>query len=212
MALMRDGLWGIVNETEIAPEGGDADQRAKFLCKRDRALATIVLAVEPSLLYLIGDPKNPVEVWKKLQDQFQKKSWANRLALRRQLHSLRLKDGESVQEHIKVMTELFSELAIVGDKIQDEDRVVYQLARLPDSFDTLVTALEVNEEVPKMEVVIERILHSDKKQKEKNVDNLEDHAMASKQQFRRKSTQCFQCGKYGHIKKYCCSISEQTRI
>ena len=81
MALMRDGLWGIVNETEIAPEGGDADQRAKFLCKRDRALATIVLAVEPSLLYLIGDPENPVEVWKKLQDQFQKKTWANRLAL-----------------------------------------------------------------------------------------------------------------------------------
>ena len=143
MALMQDGLWGIVNETEIAPgEGGDADQRAKFLCKRDRALATIVLAVEASLLYLIGDPENPVEVWKKLQDQFQKMTWANRLALRRRLHSLRLKDGESVQEHIKVMTELFSELAIVGDKIQDEYRVVYLLASLPDSFDTLVTALK----------------------------------------------------------------------
>ena len=154
-----------------------ADQRAKFLCKRDRALATIVLAVEPSLLYLIGDPENPVEVWKKLQDQFQKKTWANRLALRRRLHSLRLKDGESVQEHIKVMTELFSELAIVDDKIQDEDRVAYLLASLPDSFDTLVTAFEVNEEVPKLEVVIERILHSDKKQKEKNVDNFDDHAM-----------------------------------
>ena len=38
---------------------------------------------------------------------------------------------------------------------------MYLLASLPDSFDTLVTALEVNEEVPKMEVVIERILHSD---------------------------------------------------
>ena len=123
---------------------------------------------------------------------------------------MRLKDGESVQEHIKVMTELFSELPIVGDKIQDEDRVVYLLASLPDSFDTLVTALEVNEEVPKMEVVIERILHSDKKQKEKNVDNFEDRAMASKQQFRRKSTQCFQCGKYGHIKKYCRSESDKV--
>ena len=104
MALVRDGLWGIVEGTETAPPAeGTADRRSKFIARRDRALATIVLAVEPSLLYLIGDPKAPAVVWQKLQDQFQKKTWAN---LRRRLHSLRLRDGESVQEHIKTMIEL----------------------------------------------------------------------------------------------------------
>ena len=48
MALVRDGLWEIVSGTETAPAGGDG--RSKFLARRDRALATIVLAVEPSLL------------------------------------------------------------------------------------------------------------------------------------------------------------------
>ena len=67
----------------------------------DRALAVIVLSVDPSLFYLIGDPEDPVAVWKKLEDQFQKKSWATKLELRCKLHSLRLKDGESVQEHTK---------------------------------------------------------------------------------------------------------------
>ena len=105
-----------------------------------------MLAVEPSLLYLIGDPEDPVVVWQKLQDQFQKKTWANKLVLRRRLHSLRLRDGESVQEHIKTMIELFNELAIVGDAIDEEDRVVYLLASLPDSFNTLVTVLEANED------------------------------------------------------------------
>ena len=81
MALVRDGLWGIVNGTETTPHEGEADRRSKFLARRDRALATIVLAVEPSLLYLIGDPEDPVVVWKSLQDQFQKKTWANKLAL-----------------------------------------------------------------------------------------------------------------------------------
>ena len=52
------------------------------------------------------------------------------------------------------MTELFNKLAIVGDAIEEEDRVVYLLASLPDSYNTLVTALEAHEEVPKMEVVI----------------------------------------------------------
>ena len=132
MALVRDGLWGIVSGTETAPEGGGSD-RTKFLARRDRALATIVLAVNPSLLYLLGDPEDPVTVWQKLQNQFQKKTWANKLALRRRLHSLQLRDGESVQEHIKAMTELFNELAIVGDAIEEDDRVVYLLTSLPDS-------------------------------------------------------------------------------
>ena len=43
---------------------------SNFFARRDRALATIVLAVELSLLYLIGDPEDPVTVWQKLQNQF----------------------------------------------------------------------------------------------------------------------------------------------
>ena len=110
MALVRDGLWGIVSGTQTAPEGGG--NRTKFLARRDRALGTIILAVDPSLLYLLGDPEDPVAVWQKLQNQFQKKMWAKKLALRCRLHSLQLRDGESIQEHIKAMTELFYELAI----------------------------------------------------------------------------------------------------
>ena len=134
MALVRDGLWDIVNGTETAPDEGEADCCSKFLARQDRALATIVLAVEPSLFYLIGNPENPVVVWKRLQDQFQKKTWANKLDVRWRLHTLQLKDGEPVQGHIKAMMELFNELAIVGNVIQDEDCVIYLLASLPDSF------------------------------------------------------------------------------
>ena len=49
----------------------------KFVSQRDKALATIVLSVDPSVLYLIGDLEDPVVVWKKLSDQFQKKTWGN---------------------------------------------------------------------------------------------------------------------------------------
>ena len=92
-----------------------ASDRAKFTSRRDRTLATVVLSVDTSLLYLIGDPEDPVTVWKKLADQFEKKTWANRLDLHRKLHSLRLKDGDSALEHIKVMTELFDALSVAGE-------------------------------------------------------------------------------------------------
>ena len=193
MALVREGLWGIVAGTETAPEGEGADP-SKFLARRDRALATIVLAVDPSLLYLIGEPEDPVAVWEKLQDQFQKKTWANRLALRRRLHSLRLRDGESVQDHVKTMTELFNELALVGDEIGKDDRVVYLLASLPESFNTLVTAMEASETVPKMEVVTERLLYAERKQKEKaSVDISAETVMTAKEDARGRGFKCHHC-------------------
>ena len=128
--------WNIVNDMEMAQEDRTSESYVKFCTRRDRALATIVLSVEPSLLYLVGNPEDPVAVWKKLSDQFQKKTWANRLVLRQRLHSLRLKDGDSVQEHVKAMTELFIELSVIGDEVTEEDRVVYLLASLPDSYNT----------------------------------------------------------------------------
>ena len=106
MALKKDGLWTIVDGSETPPDASAAAEYAKFIARRDRALAVIVLSVAPSLLYLIGDPESPVVVWTKLADQFERKSWANKLELRRKLYSLRLKGGESVQKHIKSLTDV----------------------------------------------------------------------------------------------------------
>ena len=58
------------------------------------------------------------------------------------------------------MTELSNELAVVGDAIADDDKVVYLLASLPESYNTLFIALEANKKVPDMEVVVERLLHT----------------------------------------------------
>ena len=201
MALIKDGLWGIVNGSEAAPDETDADKHAKFVSRRDRALATIVLSIDPTLLYLIGDPEDPVVVWKKLANQFQKKTWANKLELRRKLFSLRLKDGDAIQDHIKAMIEIFDELSVIDEPVKEEDRVVQLLASLPDSYNVLVTALEANAEVPKMEVVTERLLHEERKMKNRGdmpVSN--EEALAAKYG---RGPRCRFCKKFGHIKRNC---------
>ena len=60
MALMKEGVWKIVDGTETAPRADDAGY-AKFVERRDRALAIVVLAIDPALLYLIGEPTDPTE-------------------------------------------------------------------------------------------------------------------------------------------------------
>jgi len=82
---------------------------------------------------------------------------------------LQLKEGQSVQEHVKEITETFNELSAVGDNIDDKDRVIYPLVSLPESYKVLVTALEVNIDVPDMETVVECLLHHEEwKMKEKD--------------------------------------------
>ena len=62
MALLIKGkLWGIVSRTEQFP-GVKDENFPKFLTRKGKALATIVLSVETSLLYLLGKPEDPTEV------------------------------------------------------------------------------------------------------------------------------------------------------
>ena len=55
-------------------------------------------------------------------------------------------EGGSVNEHKTNMTEIFQELAVIGDVLSEQDRVVHLLASLADAYDMLVTALEAQVE------------------------------------------------------------------
>ena len=60
IALIRDGVWNIINGTEIVPDSRtEMGLHAKYLSHKHCALVMIVLSLEPSILYLIGDPDDP---------------------------------------------------------------------------------------------------------------------------------------------------------
>ena len=163
-------------------------------------LAVFVLAMNPSLLYLIGaDPKDPVVVWKALANQFQRNTWANKLELKQKLFSLRLTDGRSVQEHIKTMTEIFDELSAIDEPVKEEDRVVYLLASLPECNNVLVTALEASTEVPALAVVTKRLLHEESKLKNRSPELGQEGALIT----RLKRARCHFCHKPRHFKRDC---------
>lgn len=124
---------------------------------------------------------------------------------------MKLKDGGSVSDHIKAMTEVFEELAVIGDAVSEEDRVLHLLASLPESYNVLVTALEAqSESVPKWELVTERLLHEELKLKEK----APAHAIGRGEEGRKalvtgqkrrpkKQLPCHFCRKPGHFKREC---------
>ena len=76
-----------------------------------------------------------------------------------------MKEDDSVHNHIKLTTETFDELSVIGDSLNEEDRVVHLLASLPQSYDMLVTALEANQDVPKWALLTERLLNEENERK-----------------------------------------------
>jgi hypothetical protein len=74
-----------------------------------------------------------------------------------------------MSSHIKAMTEVFNDLAVIGAPMEDEEKVVTLLASLPETYNTcmLVTALEASSEVPQMELVTERLLYEERKLNER---------------------------------------------
>ena len=202
-------MWKIVKGEEIAPVDNPAALN-KFNERSDKALSTIVLAVAPSLLYLLGDPEDPVEVWKALESQFQARTWANKLNLKCKLHNLKLEENKSVQEHLKAMTEIFDELAVIGYPVEEEDRAVQMLASLPESYSMIKTAFEASPEVPKLAVLTEKLINEERKIKEKRktvqMRESTSNVLFAGANFAGASSRqkvCFYCGKTGHIKRFC---------
>ena len=68
-----------------------------------------------------------------------------------------------MQKSVEMLTMIFDELSIIdiGDLLGEENQVVHLLASLPESYDMLVTALEASPEVPKLEIITERLLHKE---------------------------------------------------
>ncbi|KAF2355079.1 hypothetical protein FHG87_014164 [Trinorchestia longiramus] len=93
------------------------------------------------------------------------KTWANKFRLKKKLFNMKLENGQKLQDHLKVFVELFEELAIICDAMEEEERVFILLSSLPDRFSTLVTALEANEKIPAWEVLTGRLLNEERRQR-----------------------------------------------
>jgi hypothetical protein len=68
------------------------------------------------------------ELWDKLGNLYQSKSLVNKLFLWKKLYNLRMRDGDSVTEHLNAFNTVVSQLLSVEIKILDEDKCISLLA------------------------------------------------------------------------------------
>jgi len=75
-----------------------------------KAKSTIRLCVSDSVLLNVSGEATTKALWDKLGTLYQSKSLVNKLFLRKKLYNLRMKDGDSVTEHLNVFSTVVSQL------------------------------------------------------------------------------------------------------
>jgi hypothetical protein len=120
--------------------------------------STIRLCLSDSVLLNVSEEATTKDLWEKLGKLYQSKSLVNKLFLRKKLYNVRMREGDSVEEHLNTFNTVVILLVSVEIKISDEDKCISLLCSLPDSWDSLVVAIGSNTNYLKFEEVVLSLL------------------------------------------------------
>jgi hypothetical protein len=95
-----------------------------------KALSTICLCLADDVLFnIVGEDTTP-GLWRKLESLYMMKSLMNRIYLKRQLYSLRMKEGTKVADHLNTFNTLIVELTSMEVTFEDEYKAITLLCSL----------------------------------------------------------------------------------
>ncbi|MCP4474068.1 MAG: hypothetical protein GY821_05775, partial [Gammaproteobacteria bacterium] len=135
-------LLGIVTGQEARPGEDQAAARTAWDKREAKALATLGLTVDKSLVYLISELHTSAETWTVLHQHFQKTNAASVYHLLSSLFELDMPEGASVQAHLKSFSELLQKIEAVQVPLAEQIKVCSLLKSLPPSYAMLRTALQ----------------------------------------------------------------------
>jgi hypothetical protein len=194
---------------EVPAESANQGVKDAHKKKSNQAMSTIVLAVSDELLYLITECTTAKSAWEKLQSHFERDTLANKLFLKKRYFRTVMKETTTIDTHLKYMKEITDKLAAIKAPISEEDQVVTLLGSLPDSYSTVVTALEAQTGDLSLDFVHQALINEEQKRKEQDTMTANqqrkpnDAALLAERKSSGGVRLCYHCDQPGHIKRHC---------
>lgn len=205
MLLKKEGLWKVMDG--IAPT--ETAALVTWNEKDEKAVAIIGLSVQDNQLQHIRNAKTAKESWKALKDFHEQNTLVNTTTLMRKLWDLKLTDDTNPQTHIETMTNLLQKLVDLGEPdLTEKWKTAILLSSLPDSYHTLVTALEARDPKDlKLTLVQSKVV--DEFMRRNSQSNEDERVM--KIQHNKPQKSCLYCKKKNHLIKDCLKLKNKNR-
>ncbi|KAL4558732.1 hypothetical protein LXL04_036934 [Taraxacum kok-saghyz] len=160
------GLWETVEPRNLGEEPD--------LKKQKQALAFLFQAIPEEMVLQMSDYTDPKRVWEGLKTRYlgvDRVRTARLATLKRELESLRMKEGETVDDFAAKLSGLASKARSLGHELEEVDLVKRLLDSMPKSFLQIVASIEqcfeldtmfFDEAVGRLKAYEERIKGSEK--------------------------------------------------
>jgi hypothetical protein len=146
------------------------------------------------VLFNVSGEATTKELWDKLGNLYQSKSLVNKLFLWKKLYNPRMRDGDSVTEHMNTFNNVVSQLLSIEIKILDEDKCIDLLCSLPDSWDSLVVAIGSNITTLSFNDVVSSLLSEEMRRK--NIEGHNTYALFVRGCFQERNRSKSSSGRY----------------
>jgi hypothetical protein len=110
-------LWSHVDGTAISPDSSEDSSsssgpsaQAIFAKAQRKTKALLVTSINSDLVHLITECETPKQIWDKFKKRFERNTVASKLFLKQKSFSLKMKDSDTLDEHLRRMKEITDQL------------------------------------------------------------------------------------------------------
>lgn len=201
--LENEDLWDVV----VKPVPAADKQNADWVSDNRHAKAKILLFLEDNQLRHVKDKKTAHEAFNSLKAHHEKSTRSAKVSLLKKLCSLNHTERGDVEQHLLKIEELFDRLAAAGMSLDEDTKICMLFRSLPESYDTLVTALDcLSDKEISVDLVRSKVLDENQRRAERESGSApkgEKALRAAGGGKGRGPRLCHYCKKPGHLVANC---------
>lgn len=151
--LVKNRVWGYVSGDipKPAPRDGNEDEVKSWERMDERAKADLVLSMGRTELRVVKNCDTSKAMWEKLENTYQPRGSARKAALLRKLITFKMDEHDDMAEHVRKFYDLKDRLNEADLVMNEELLVMVLLNSLPPSYDNFRRAIELRDNLPKLE-------------------------------------------------------------